>query len=203
MNGSIVRLTPDPEATAEAERGEARSLAILVPLIKEDFAQAEQAGMAYYHAAGEKLAEARTHFANDAKGFYAWAEKAFGKKTTQIRTYMALGAPSANNSFKSLRHFESEGLKRQSQAARSRMHREWTAPVDTIADKAREEQRRLQDAEMLSRQQEREAEGRLGLRLISIGYKVLAQELHPDKVGGSRDAMTRLNRVRDRLKVNV
>jgi hypothetical protein len=31
----------------------------------------------------------------------------------------------------------------------------------------------------------------LGLRLIDIGWKVLARELHPDK-GGSREAMTRL-----------
>ena len=51
----------------------------------------------------------------------------------------------------------------------------------------------------LTRKQERDAEQKLALRLIDIGYKVLAQTLHPDK-GGSRDAMARLNRVRDRLK---
>jgi hypothetical protein len=39
----------------------------------------------------------------------------------------------------------------------------------------------------------------LALELIDIGYKALATRLHPD-VGGSRDAMRRLNRVRDELK---
>jgi hypothetical protein len=40
---------------------------------------------------------------------------------------------------------------------------------------------------------------KLALRLIDIGFKILDKELHPDK-GGSRNAMARLNRVRDRLK---
>jgi hypothetical protein len=52
----------------------------------------------------------------------------------------------------------------------------------------------------LNRVEEREAQRKLGLQLIEIGYKALASKLHPDKVGGSRDAMTRLNTVRDRLK---
>lgn len=47
--------------------------------------------------------------------------------------------------------------------------------------------------------QEREAQRTLALRLIDIGYKVLAKELHPD-AGGSKDAMARLHIVRDRLK---
>jgi hypothetical protein len=53
--------------------------------------------------------------------------------------------------------------------------------------------------EDLKRQEEREAQKALALQLIEIGYKVLARELHPDK-GGSREAMARLNAVRDRLK---
>jgi|SRR6516225_9524127 hypothetical protein len=35
--------------------------------------------------------------------------------------------------------------------------------------------------------------------LIDIGYRALATRLHPDR-GGSKDAMARLNRVRDELK---
>jgi hypothetical protein len=38
----------------------------------------------------------------------------------------------------------------------------------------------------------------LALELIDIGYKALATRLHPDR-GGSKDAMSRLNRVRDEL----
>jgi hypothetical protein len=39
----------------------------------------------------------------------------------------------------------------------------------------------------------------LALELIDIGFKALATRLHPDR-GGSKDAMRRLNRVRDELK---
>lgn len=53
--------------------------------------------------------------------------------------------------------------------------------------------------EALNRADEREAERKLALQLIDIGYKALATKLHPDK-GGSRDAMSRLNRVRDHLR---
>jgi hypothetical protein len=38
--------------------------------------------------------------------------------------------------------------------------RDWTAPVDAVADRAREEQRRLALQESLTRQQEREADAR-------------------------------------------
>jgi hypothetical protein len=39
----------------------------------------------------------------------------------------------------------------------------------------------------------------LAEELIDIGYRALATRLHPDR-GGSKDAMSRLNRVRDELK---
>ena len=35
--------------------------------------------------------------------------------------------------------------------------------------------------------------------LVDIGYRALATRLHPDR-GGTKDAMSRLNRVRDELK---
>ena len=49
------------------------------------------------------------------------------------------------------------------------------------------------------RQAELLAEHELALRLIEIGYTVLAKELHPDQ-GGSCDAMARLDCVRKRLQ---
>ncbi len=55
--------------------------------------------------------------------------------------------------------------------------------------------RRAAEAE---RQAELLAERELALRLIEIGYKILAKELHPDKGRGA--AMARLNRVRKRLQ---
>jgi hypothetical protein len=47
--------------------------------------------------------------------------------------------------------------------------------------------------------EEREADLKLVAQLIDAGYRSLASKLHPDK-GGSRDAMSRLSRVRDQVK---
>jgi hypothetical protein len=52
-------------------------------------------------------------------------------------------------------------------------------------------------------QQERAAERKVAHELISIGYRVLAKELHPDTPHGDRDAMIRLNRVCDKLKHSI
>jgi hypothetical protein len=112
---------------------------------------------------------------------------------------MALGVHKSSKRFKSLSEVEEKvfGYRRPPVA-----RREYTLAVDDIAERARNEARRLAAQEELTRQQERDAEAKLGLRLIDIGFKVLARELHPDK-GGPREAMARLNRVRDRLKANV
>ena len=42
----------------------------------------------------------------------------------------------------------------------------------------------------------------LAEELVDIGYRALATRLHPDR-GGSKDAMARLNRVRDELKTTA
>jgi hypothetical protein len=193
------------EMTAHEDGEVARPLKMLVTLIKEDFANAEQAGMAFYIAAGEKLNEARDgHYAHDAPGFYTWAEKNFGKKQTQIKTYMAVASARLAKPQKIFKNIDDFKRKEQghSRPTSGKVYRDWTASVDAVADKARADMRRLAAEDALTRQQEREAEAKLGLRLIDIGFKVLARELHPDK-GGSREAMARLNKVRERLRSNV
>src|SRR5678809_1540495 len=74
----------------------------------------------------------------------------------------------------------------------------WQEPVREIIGKVDTETLNLKRDE-LKKADEREAQRELAGRLIDIGYKVLAHKLHPDK-GGSREAMVRLNAVRDRLK---
>jgi hypothetical protein len=183
----------------------ARPLKVLEKLIKEAIESANKAGMAYYKAAGELLNEARDgHFEDDPQGFYQWAKETFDILRTQTATWMGLAAASSTKSFKSLKDFRRRHQKYPDHPTGpgTRIFRDWTSPVDDIAERARDEARRLAAQEELTRQQERDAEAKLGLRLISIGFKVLARELHPDK-GGSREAMARLNRVRDRLKANV
>lgn len=189
----------------QASREVARPIKVLEKLIKEDIETGEQAGMKYYRAAGEKLIEAQAgHYEGDSSGFWSWATKNFRKSKDQLRTYMALAAGNSNKSFESLKQFRREGLGHSDHPVGpgTRIYREWTSPVDAVAERARNEARRLAAQEELTRAQEREAEAKLGLRLIDIGFKVLAQELHPDR-GGSKEAMARLSRVRDRLKANI
>ena len=57
---------------------------------------------------------------------------------------------------------------------------------------------RLAD-ERQSREDEVKLHRELALKLIDLGYRAMATRLHPDQ-GGSRDAMGRLNTVRDELK---
>jgi len=175
----------------------ARPLKVLEKLIKEDIEAGEKAGMDYWRAAGEKLNEAKDgHFEGDVSGFWRWAEKNFGKNRNTLRTWMASGI---RKGAKSLAEVEKKvfGWNRPPVS-----RREYTRTVDDIAERARNEARRLAAQEETTRAQERDAEAKLGLRLIDIGFRVLAKELHPDK-GGSREAMARLGRVRDRLRSNV
>lgn len=186
------------------ETAVARPLKVLAALIKDDFIKGEQAGMEYYEAAGDKLNEAKDgHFDGDTSGFWSWATKNFAKSRDQLRTYMARAQARSHKSFKphknpTLRH--TSGRQPKPSYPGAYIHREWTVPVDDIAERARKEQFRLAQEEALTKAQEREAERKLAHRLIDIGYKVLAKELHPDKLDGDREAMRRLNHVREILK---
>ena len=181
----------------------ARPLKILVPLIKDDLAKgkeaAEKAGMPYYQAAGEKMLEAKPQISG---GFQDWVKRNFGITPRHAQNYMNLARATAGEQIGRAHPFNSlsEFMRHEGKEpyGKKSPHREWHKDVDHIADRARRDMERIRE-ESLTRQQEREAEQKLALRLIDIGYKVLAKELHPDK-GGSRDAMQRLTRVRDRLK---
>jgi len=188
------------QLATQEEGALARPLAVLIPLIKEDIAQAEVAGMAYYRAAGEKLLEARDgSFDGRLNEFYEWAEKHFGRAKSTIRTWISLVLSETNSGrqFKSLQAHESHkaGVDRSPRIRPP----SWQTAVNETARRAFDDAQRLAREQSLTRLQEREADRKLALRLIDIGFKVLARELHPDK-GGSRDAMARLNRVRNHLK---
>jgi hypothetical protein len=188
------------------ERDLVRPLRVLERLIKEELDAGDQAAKAaaepHYRNVAPLLLEAKEgHFRDNASGFYDWAQKKFGKSRTTISTYLAYGIGSERKSFKNLHEFqrtpkEHGGL---GQPYRGVM-RSWAGPVDDIADRARKEAFRLAQDEALSRAEEREAERKLASRLVDIGYKVLAKELHPDKMRGDKSAFQRLVRVRDKLK---
>ncbi len=200
----------ETSVSTRAEGKVARPLNVLVPLIKDDLNQGreaeKQAGIPYYTAAGGKLAEAKQQVS--ASELYSWAHRHFKIRESQVQLYIRLWehtgkaraiarAPTSLDDFKrSLGH---------SRPTSGRVNREWGADVDNLAEKARASMERVErlHQDNMTRQQEREAERALALKLIDIGYKVLAKELHPDKMGGNRAAFQRLAIVRDRLRTHA
>lgn len=181
----------------------ARPLHVLAPLIKKDLADAEaaaeRASEPYYRAAGEKLIEAKAQLPRGEFG--EWRKlnfKNLGERDAQ--RCMALVRAEPNFTTPSIENRRNGGfnLREAIGEPRGGQPPAWREPVKETIERAKREAERLRE-EALTRAQERDAERQLALRLIDIGFKVLSKELHPDK-GGSRDAMQRLNRVRDRLK---
>lgn len=202
--------------TALANNGEqqvARPLRVLVPLIKEDLENgrqaAERAGMPYYQAAGEKLIEAKGQMKHGE--FMPWVQRHFGIGHKSATIYMKL-AESTTGQIGSAIPFSSLGdfIRKTGPdtdynlyaAKKAAGMPSWQEPVRQVISRVDTETLNLK-REQLKKQEEREAERKLGLQLIDIGYKVLAQTLHPDKKTGSREAMARLNAVRERLKLSA
>jgi hypothetical protein len=194
--------------TAQKDKMVARPLNVLVPLIKEDLQKGSEAAQTaaepYYRAAGEKMLEAKSQLSQG--DFEPWIKRNFNISPRHARRYMSFARATADRENGRARPFVSfsEYMREEGgDPGYGKVVRKtnWHEPVKESIERARKEAQRIRDAE-LTRVQEREAERQLALRLIDIGYKVLAKELHPDK-GGSRDAMTRLTTVRDRLKAHA
>jgi hypothetical protein len=191
-------------SVVEARKEVTRSLKTLEGLIKEKLKQAdeaaEEARQPFYEEIGPLLVEAQEQHFDSLSLFYNWATTKFGKSQTQISRYVSHARGGGSTRFKSLGESRYVAKGRGGHGEIRPASRSWVAPVDDVAERARREAFRLAQEDALTRAQEREAERKLALRLIDIGYKVLAKELHPDKLRGDRDAMQRLNRVRDKLR---
>lgn len=197
--------------TVTKEQPVLRPLGVLVTLIKRDFELLEQARadaakveQPLYIAIGEKLLEAKGQMAHGE--FVPWVRKNFKTGIRSAQQHMALARAtlslekrnairiSENVSFR-------EAVREHTSNRNFGKPASWRPDVASNIKKAKEEANRLID-EQLSKAQERLAEQALALRLIDIGFKVLAKELHPDR-GGSKDAMVRLGKVRARLKAHA
>jgi hypothetical protein len=191
------------------EKQLARPLNVLIPLIKDDLAAAEKAGVEYHIAAGEKLIEAR-YGGDMSRGQWGpWLKTHFKFGARTALRYMELASAEKENEkengtsrrFRSLDEFRLEtepSYVRYREKLKKRRKSKWTASVREKVKRARAAMAAL-EREKLSRKQQREMERKLAIRLIDIGYKILSVELHPDK-GGSHEAMLALNAVRARLK---
>jgi hypothetical protein len=186
----------------------ARPPHILVPLIKDDLKQAheaaQRAGLPYYRAAGEKMIEAKAQLKHGEFG--PWIKRNFGISQQHASRYMAYAHATADTQNSRAREFStfSEFMREEGgDPSYGKVVRKqpWHEPVKQIINKVDVETLNIKRDE-LKRADERGAQRQLALQLIDIGYKALASKLHPDK-GGSRDAMARLNQVRERLKASA
>jgi hypothetical protein len=181
---------------AVAKRGEtkvARPLRVLVPLIRADIRDGEEAGVPYFIDAGEKLLEAKPQVEH---GEWAiWVRKNFNRDPETVSVWMRLAKKKsrARTTFRQPRT-----LSEFTNPKRDRGHRpKWHAPV---REAIREAHPNLTARPSTQVEDEREVERKLAYQLIDIGYRVLATKLHPDKGGRNGDGMQRLNKVRVNLK---
>jgi hypothetical protein len=178
----------------------ARPLRSLVQLIKENLQQGDEAaanaGLSFYMTAGEMLLEAKQQLEHGE--FTPWLKRNdnFDRSTTTLRKYMELAEQKNRaQNFSSINAFH-KATGHKGYVPNKPRPQAWHDPVKEAIGKVNVEALK-QDA--LAKQEERALQRKLALSLIDIGFKALASKLHPDK-GGSREAMVRLNRVRELLK---
>lgn len=166
----------------------ARPLPVLVPLIQNELAAGNHAGLEHYRRAGEMLLEARTQVATFKWG--KWLTKNFELGKTTAFYYMTLAERARRDpSFaagESLRSIIRPNAKPNRSAWKPVFAAASKIDVDTFTE-ARQ-----------TRTDETQLHRDLAMELIDIGFKALAIKLHPDR-GGPRDGMRRLNRVREEL----
>src|SRR5271166_1054988 len=175
-----------------------RPVKVLIPLIRADLKAGHAAGMEYFRAAGEKMLEAKPQLNC---GFATWVKTTFNLGYTQAQEYIALYLATQGKQNSAIAEFrnldEFLRYRGRNRPSAGRVRRDYQPDIDKIAARARAaaEAEARRSNERVTLAQERKSQMKLLLKLIDIGYKVLAKELHPDK-GGSTDAMTRLQTVR-------
>jgi hypothetical protein len=168
----------------KADPGEgARPLRVLEPLIRKDLEAAHKAGLPHFRAAGEKMIEAQVSARMKHAEFSSWLKRHFDLSYSHASKYMQLARTDpefiARNKWTSLSDFIRGTSSQGNGKARASAH---SAP-----------------AQEPERARDRAAQASLAEKIISTGYRKLAEELHPDK-GGSKEDMQRLNGAREDLK---
>lgn len=178
----------------------ARPLNELIPLIKEQLELAERVAEPYWFEIGKLLLEAKAQMS---KGeFIPWIDHNFKLSERTAQRYMQAVTITTKGiqNRRSATPPPSAPLRSVISNSSGSGGPSWQAPVKEAVSKINFEALRQDE---LKRADERKLQEQLAMKLIDIGYKVLAAELHPDKKGGSKEAMIRLNEVRKRLRQYV
>lgn len=173
----------------------ARPLKVLVPLIQTKLAEGDRAGLEQYREAGEMLLEAREQVTAGRWG--VWLSKNFALSRTTAFRYMKLaergdvvprrGTNEPPASLRSAIGIPKDDYDRRAGAWQPIREFTRAVPVNDF----KQEQQQREDEVRLHRE--------IAVQLVDLGFKALATRLHPDR-GGSKEAMVRLNRVREELK---
>ena len=174
----------------------ARPLKTLIPLIQSELQQGNSAGHEHYRRAGEMLIEAKDQISHG--GWGPWLTKNFDMSQRQAQVYMRWAREHENSRLASAQmpYASLRDMRGDTERAREQRHStQQQAFKRVLRDLPREDfiqERQTRDNEVKLHRD-------LAEELIDAGYRALATKLHPDR-GGSKDAMARLNRVRDDLK---
>lgn len=180
-------------AAIEKEPNVARPLRELVPMIRHELELGQSAGLEHYQRAGAMLLEAKDQI--EPQEWKGWLKRNFKLSYSTAVNYIRLAKVTQKKrrlSFTSMEEIVRPNRENQP-------HRAWQEPVRLAINKLDIER---MNQERQNREREERLTRELALRLIDIGFRALAEKLHPDK-GGSAEAMTRLNRVRDLLKRSI
>ena len=185
-----------PMAVQSEGRKVARPLKVLIPMIQSELQQGNAAGQEHYRIAGQMLIEAQ-----DQVGYGQWTNwltKNFDLSSRPASSYMRwarehdkIGRGSSGVPYRSLNEMLG-GTERRREDRQSKQQQDFRRVLRDVARDDFVQERQARDQEV-------DLHRELAQDLIDAGYRALATKLHPDR-GGSKDAMSRLNRVRDELK---
>ncbi len=179
-------------AVRKPSRQIARPLKTLIPLIQSELQRGNEAGQEHYIKAGEMLIEAQDQVGYG--GWVRWLTKNFDLSRTTASRYMKWARQhSAPGGLQVASMREMRGdTERDREDRQSKQQRDFRRVLRDVARDTFIQERQSRDDEVKLHRD-------LAEELIDIGFRALATRLHPDR-GGTKDAMARLNRVRDELK---
>jgi hypothetical protein len=181
----MTSLTTRPKASI------ARPLKVLVPLIRDELEAGQSAGLEHYRRAGEMLNEAKEQMPYG--NWRRWLSKNFTLSSRTAAYYMGLAKRISQEDVAHRRFTSVREVLGRRDDQRS-VHPSWGPTLKA----ARNLDADLFAQERQSEDDEIEIRRELVGELIDLGFKALATRLHPDR-GGSKDAMVRLNQIREQL----
>ena len=175
-----------------------RPLKVLVPMIQEELIAGTEAGLAHYLKAGRMLNEARELVTHG--NWYKWLKDNFHLSRNTASDYMRLARKADEDpDFKrngTITIDAALGREREPRVIKSVTR---ANKLKALFDNVEKVNVGRLAEERQSRDDEIKLHREMARKLIDLGYRAMATRLHPDQ-GGSRDAMSRLNTVRDELK---